>query len=103
MIPAEIVEKAAKAGFENYCDEPWEDVDPQTQANWCSDIDAALTPVYADIQAAALREAASSYQLGGWARSMPAGSDRSVLILGMAQQAINWLRARADELDGGTK
>lgn len=98
-----IIEKAAEA--------LWGHVEHKTRNMECdgadpmeirrSEVTAVLAAVYADIQAEALREAAASYQRGGWALAMPAGSDRPALILGMAQRAIDWLRVRADEMDGG--
>ncbi len=66
----------------------------------------ALVPAYqaefdrwlAEHDAQVLRDAADAYQVGGWADDMPAGSSRPALILGMAQRATDWLRARADRI-----
>lgn len=99
MIPDQIVEKAAKAGFENYCNESWEDADPETQAHWTSDTDAALGAVYADIQTEALREAADKWGEGDWQDAfLTAGVCDDVSAV---QATVQWLRARAAALDGG--
>lgn len=104
MIPKHIIEKAAEAKFKReYPDDAfsWDDA-PEHVQKYCRDaVVRVITPVYADIQAKAIREAANAYQVGGWAKAVPRGNDRPTLILGMAQHAINWFRARADELDGG--
>lgn len=115
-IPKRIIEKAARAVsphlftdvFEQtlnklslFTPEQARESTEKKRAEALQSVTDVLTPVYADIQAEALREAASAFQVGGWAKSMPRGNDRPTLILGMAQHAINWFRARADELDGG--
>lgn len=52
--------------------------------------------------ARALREAAGSWQTGGWADDLPpAGASRVQLILGMSQRACNWLRDRAARIERG--
>ncbi len=64
-------------------------------------VDAGLvaTNVH-DVEVAqqALRDAADDWQMGGWAEDLPAGDSRPALILGEAQRATDWLRARADQL-----
>ena len=52
----------------------------------------------AEVASKALRDAADAWQTGGWANGLPKGADRVALILGMAQGATTWLRARADDL-----
>lgn len=103
-IPAAIVEKAAKVGYENYCGAQWELVALETQAHWLSDTDAALAAVYADIQAEALREAAEAIDCRKAALTPGCGVDAldydTPLDYG-TDLAAWWLRARADELDGG--
>lgn len=42
-----------------------------------------------------------AWQTGGWADEMPRGASRPALILGMAQRATDWLRARADRIARG--
>lgn len=55
----------------------------------------------AEIKAEALREAAEAWTQGAWATDMPPkGADRPALILGMAQSAGDWLRARAARIAG---
>lgn len=48
-----------------------------------------------------LREAADAWQMDGWAEDVPAGSSRQALIIGMAQRAGDWLRARAARIEAG--
>lgn len=55
----------------------------------------------AQVAAQALREAAAAWQTGGWAGDLPRGSTRHAVVLGMAQNATDWLRARADRIAGG--
>lgn len=104
-IPAAIVEKAANAKFKRaYTDDAftWDDAPDHVQ-KYCRDaVVRALAPVYADIQAAALRDAALAWQLGGWADILPLPDD-ALPVLSMANHGAAWLRARADELDGGAK
>ncbi len=85
-IDPAIIEKAARAKFQRTFPESWPGANDNDWANVSEEdkqvyrdaVVRTLTSVYADIQAAALREAAT------------------------AQRGSLWLRARADELDGGT-
>ncbi len=84
MIPDDIIEKAARAKFyrahPEYADQltAWGAVAESYRQMFRESVVRTLPPVYADIQAATLREAAT------------------------AQRGSLWLRARANELDGGT-
>lgn len=49
-------------------------------------------------KANALEEAADAWQQGGWAESLPKGQNRAAVILGMAQNATEFLRNRAKQL-----
>lgn len=62
---------------------------------------AALEAVAPLIAAKALRDAADAWQTGGWADDIPKGATRPAVVLGMAQRATNWLRARADRIERG--
>lgn len=55
----------------------------------------------AEHDAQVLRDAADEWQVDGWADDLPTGMSRPGLILGMAQRATNWLRARADRIAAG--
>lgn len=46
-----------------------------------------------------LRDAANEWQTGGWAESVPPSGGRPALLIGMAQRASDWLRARADRIE----
>ena len=59
----------------------------------------AAAPAEHDAQV--LRDAADSWQWGGWSSDMPKGSDRTAIILGMSQGAATWLRARAERIAAG--
>lgn len=50
----------------------------------------------AAVSAQALRDAADQWQTGGWSDDLPTTGNP---ILGMAQRATNWIRARADQLE----
>lgn len=52
------------------------------------------------VKAEALREAANDWQVGGWAAVLPTGTTRPEVILGMAQRATEFFRARADCIEG---
>ena len=71
--------------------------DPERVAG---DVLRAVAPA---IAAQALRDAATAWQLGGWAEKMPEGSSRVALIIGMGQHATDYLRARADRLELGDR
>lgn len=61
----------------------------------------ATDEALAEHDAQVLRDAAEAWQYGGWADDMPKGTDRTALILGMAQRAATWLRARAARVAAG--
>jgi hypothetical protein len=71
---------------------------PQHQADMLA---AAGLLATAEHDAKMLRDAAEAWQYGGWADDMPKGVDRTALILGMAQRAAVWLRARAARIAAG--
>ena len=60
---------------------------------------ASPLAVAPSVKASALREAADEWQIGAWADDLPTGGSRPQLILGMAQRATDWLRARADRME----
>lgn len=62
---------------------------------------AAGLLVSAEHNAQVLRDAALAWQTGSWADDLPKGGSRAALILGMAQRATDWLRARADRIAAG--
>ena len=75
---------------------PWSPASDEVRG----DARAALEAVAPLIAAKALRDAADAWQVGGWSESLPHRSDRPALILGMAQRATTWLRARAEHIGG---
>lgn len=98
-----MVEAAAKALDDHeFPGEGWES--ESSSGLWrsvCRDrARATLEAVAQLIAAKALRDAADAWQAGEWSESMPHGTSRLALILGMAQRAANWLRARADRIEG---
>ena len=70
---------------------------------WCDHLaEVAVEAARPLIAAEALREAAGVWMQGHWADDLPTqGASRPQLILGMAQRASDWLRARADDLEAG--
>lgn len=83
----------------------WESMSEDDRRIWldvASEHSPALAAARPLLAAEVLREAADGWTQGHWADDLPPqGASRSQLILGMAQRAGDWLRARADDLEAG--
>lgn len=81
----ELVEKAAKAQYENAPRDPyttpWEMATPDEYSTWMSDTGAALNAVAGNIKAEALREAAEALET-------------------YDPDTAQWLKFRADQIEG---
>lgn len=101
-IPAAIIEKAARAQYEyDQSESDWEREGPAYKQLYRDCVIAALSAVYADIQAEAWRQAAEAIDLPGSDATGYYASEQHSGYLDAQQHAAEWLRTRADEMDGG--
>jgi len=99
-VPAATVEKASREVTQHWkaLAESRVEATPEEFATRLTR--TALAAVYADIQAAALRDAADAWQRGEWANA-PRRADRVQERIANGQHVGNWLRARADTTETG--
>ena len=108
-----IIEKAARAKFHRgYPLNEWETVHEGLRQSHRDSVTRTLAPVYADIQADTLREAAETIDDGtdDWEQfknrrpDVPHGWSDDSIHDAIASSGVltDWMRTRADELDGGT-
>lgn len=105
-IPDAAVEAAARAAYEDgflrhaehYYPLTWEEIGDGARESWR----AIVRAVAPHIAAQALRDAADIWQINGWTGDGSVlGPSRPQQILGMAQRACDFLRARADRIEAG--
>lgn len=111
-VPAELVEKAARAMWNAQTRQPWQQIDDGDE--WPSWVDLAtrdrlrekvrhaLAAVLPEIQAQALEDAADDWRSGLWAAA-PRRADRVQERIANGQFVGDWLRQRAARLSATTE
>lgn len=102
-VPAELVEKAARARTSAQHGRPlhdavWSAVRSRIEEVWIASALAAVLPEYA---ATVLEEAADVWQRGAWADA-PRRADRVQERIANGKHVSDWLRARAARLTATT-